>query len=375
MRFVSFVVKNLTRRPLRTGLTFVALATAITAVVALLGVAKGFVAAFRDVYESHAVDLVVSRQGSADRLSSSVDESFVDRIKAVSRVSRAAGVLLDSLSLEDRGVYGVPTMGIAADSWLLDDFRMESGSGSLGRGDRVLMLGTHLADRVGVVAGDRVRLFEEAYEVVGVFESRSAWENGSMVLPLGRLQSLTGRVGQVTYINVVLEPGVGGDRADAVIGEIESIDPKLLAMTTRRYVATDTRMRIASAMAWMTSTIALMIGAIGVLNTMMTSVLERTSEIGILRAIGWPRRRVVRMVLMETLGLSLVASAAGIAAALVLTWLLSRASAVRGVLTPSVDGDVIARGVSLAVIIGLCGAILPAWRAARMLPTEAFRQR
>ena len=58
-------------------------------------------------------------------------------------------------------------------------------------------------------------------------------------------------------------------------------------------------------MSWITSAIAIIIGAVGMLNTMIMSVSERTREIGILRAIGWRKRRIVRMILVESVLLSL----------------------------------------------------------------------
>jgi putative ABC transport system permease protein len=304
-----------------------------------------------------------------------VDQDFVDKIAALPGVARTAGVLLDTLSLEENEVYGIPTMGIADGSWLLEDYQVEPATvGSDADEDsRRLMLGLHLAQRVGVSAGDTVMMFEEPYLVTGIFESRSTWENGSMIMPLESLQELTDRSGQVTYINVVLEKPVDVAKADAAIRRIQQLDAKLHALTTEEFVETDTRMQLASAMAWMTSMIALVIGAIGTLNTMMTSVLERTQEIGILRAIGWPRWRVVTMILLESCALALFACIIGCVLAVLLTWALSQASAAKGILSPTIDVQVILQGFALALGIGVLGAMIPAWRAARMLPTEAFR--
>ncbi|MGA1617203.1 MAG: ABC transporter permease, partial [Pirellulales bacterium] len=80
MRFPELVYRNVVRRPFRTGLTVAALATAMTAIVALLGICSGFKQAFSDVYGAHGIDIVVSRQGSADRLSSAVDAELVGRL-------------------------------------------------------------------------------------------------------------------------------------------------------------------------------------------------------------------------------------------------------------------------------------------------------
>ena len=373
MRFSSLILKNLTRRRFRTVLTLSALSTAIAAVVALLGIARGFTKSFAEVYSAHGVDVVVSRQGSADRLSSSVDLGFVAKIESLAEVERAAGVLLETLSFEEQAVYGVPSMGISPDSWLLRDYRLAAGDALPTDEPKALLLGVHLADRMKLAPGDSVNLFEEKYRVAGIFESPSTWENGSMILPLAQLQSLTDRAGQVTYINVILRRPISSEHASKTIQAIEKLDPKLLALATEDFVKTDTRMQLSSAMAWMTSVVAIFIGAIGTLNTMMTSVLERTREIGILRAIGWPRRRVVTMILAESCAIALIASLIGGALAIVGTWALSQAPAAKGILSPSVDVVILVEGVALAMVIGVLGALLPAWRAAKLQPTEAFR--
>ena len=373
MHFASLILKNLTRRRFRTAMTLSALATAIAAVVALLGIARGFTKSFAEVYTAHEIDIVVSRQGSADRLSSSVDQAFADRIQQLSNVHRAAGVLLETLSFEDQGVFGVPTMGITPASWLLDDYRLRAGETLPADEPRAILLGVHLAERLQVAPGASVNLFEEKYRVAGIFESPSTWENGSMILSLSQLQSLTDRSQQVTYINVQLKSPVSASSAKEAVDAIQALDAKLLALATEDFVESDTRMQLSSAMAWMTSAVALFIGAIGTLNTMMTSVLERTREIGILRAIGWPRRRIVFMILSESCAIAIIASLLGVALAIVGTWTLAQAPAARGILSPSIDTAVLVQGLLLAISIGVLGALLPAFRAACMQPTEAFR--
>ena len=384
------------RRKSRSALTLVALTTAIASVVALLGVADGFTRSFADVYAAHSVDVVVSRQGSADRLSSAVDQKYVEQIVGLEEVDRAAAVLLDMLPLEEEGIYDIPTMGIASDSWLLEDYEFEvsraDASETLAadedlapeKGDiesesaqsirHELMLGVHLADRVQAKVGDEVLIFEQSYRIANVYRSPSTWENGSMLLPLDTLQELTDRQGQATYINVVLNPDMSGAKADLAIEKIQSLDGKLLPLATKEFVENDTRMQLAGGMAWMTGVIALVIGTIGTLNTMLTSVMERTKEIGILRAIGWTKSRVIRMILLESCGMSLLAGGLGTLLAIAMTWGLSQAPAAKGILSPPIGINVIAQGFFLAIGIGLLGAILPAWRAAALLPTEAFRE-
>ncbi|TWT51788.1 ABC transporter permease [Allorhodopirellula solitaria] len=374
MTFFGFVFKGLWRRPFRVFLTLMALATAIGSVMAFVGVADGFSESFRNVYESHHVDLVVSRQGSADRLSSSLADGFPAQIAGVEGVGRAAGVLLETLSVEDQQIYGIPAMGVRTDSWLFTDYGLspppKSADGS--EGD-VLYLGQNLADRMHAEIGSKVHLFDEPFRVGGTFQSDSIWENGSMILPLAALQRLTGREGQLTYINVMLNENTGPDAIPGVVERVEAIDSKLLALATDEFVETDQRMKLAGSMAWMTSAIALLVGAIGTLNTMMTSVLERTGEIGILRAIGWPTRRVAMIVFLESVILALAATILGGLGAAGLLSLLAASDAAGGLLQPSIAWSVWLRGAMIGLGIGVVGALLPAYRATRLHPTEALR--
>lgn len=353
----------------------------MTAIVALLGICSGFKRAFSDVYGAHGIDVVVSRQGSADRLSSAVDAAVVGRLTELPAVDRAAGVLLETLSLEEQGVYGVPTMGLEPDSWLLDDYetaadkKTELNSVQFSQdGGPELLVGQNLAQRLAIKPGDQLLIFDEPFQVAGVFRSRSVWENGSLILPLEQLQRLTGRDGQVTYVNVVLDRASGPPDPDAATAAIEALDPRLLALATADFVRTDTRLKLADAMAWMTSLVAVLIGGVGTLNTMMTSVHERTREIGILRAIGWPRGRIVLMILLESCCLAAAAALIGGIAAGCLTWLLARFSPAAGVVVPAIDPPILLQGLAIAFGIGLIGAWLPARRAARLQPTAAFRE-
>ena len=177
-----------------------------------------------------------------------------------------------------------------------------------------------------------------------------------------------------------LKPGIAGNQAavegvKAQIANLQGSDGKpyhLSALTTEQYVDNDNGIKLAGAMAWMTSAIALVIGAIGMLNTMIMSVLERTQEIGILRAIGWRKSRVMRMILGESFTLCIGGAVAGTGLAIFLTRLVSRLPAAEGLVRPDVSIRVIVIGFLLSLVLGLIGGAYPAIRGASLAPTEAF---
>ena len=92
---------------------------------------------------------------------------------------------------------------------------------------------------------------------------------------------------------------------------IESTIPGVAATPARDHVQSDTQIRLAKAMSWTTAAVALILGSVGMLNTMLMSIFERTREIGILRAVGWRRSRVLALVLGEALVIALTGHGAG----------------------------------------------------------------
>lgn len=374
MRFWMFVIKNVTRRRVRSALTIIGMAIAVGAVVALVGISHGFEQSFLSIYQRQKVDLIVQRAGAKQRLTSVLKESVGNEIARIPGVKQVNSGLVDQMSMDQLGPIGVLVQGWQADSVLFDELKIIAGH-RLEAGDRKgVLLGKVLAANLEKNVGDSLHVFEnEQFKVIGTFEGPSVYDNGMMVMLLPDLQHLMGRSGEVTGFTVVVEHPQDEGEVQRVRLEIESLGKHLAATPTREFVNQTPELQLVRAMAWITSVIALVIGAVGMLNTMIMSVFERTKEIGILRAIGWSRRRVVRMVLMESVLLSVCGGVLGTVAAIILTRILSARPAVAGMIDPRVSPDVILQGFIIAILVGLLGAAYPAYRGAQLLPTEALR--
>jgi putative ABC transport system permease protein len=375
MRFITLTFRNIRRRPLRSSLTVVAVALAVCAVVALVGISTGFRQTFLSYYEGASIDLLVVRTGSARRLTSTIDESLGDRMLRLPGVREVVPSLVDVVSFPDDGLYVVPVSGLVPESRAFIHMKTVSGR-SLRKDDgRVVVLGMTLADTLGKTTGDRLEIVEdEEFEVVGVYDSSNVIENGSMVVPIQELQRLMGREEQVTGFCIISEDPTDQAALDQIARQVEGLEKGITARTTSEHVESLSEIQLAVAMAWLTSTVATLIGAVGMLNTMFMSIHERTLEIGLLRAVGWSRLRVISMILSESVVLSMLGAIAGTLSAVALVAVLTNMPAVNGLIEGRTRVDVIGQAFLIAIVVGLIGGLLPAISASKLAPSEALRR-
>jgi putative ABC transport system permease protein len=207
------------------------------------------------------------------------------------------------------------------------------------------------------------------------------FEDGGAIVPFEDGQILHGRKGKVTGFSVRVKKSAPDSTAEVelVKQKIEALrdpeDPtvRLSADSPDKYVQQVSQLQLIRAVTWLVSAIALAVSVISLLNTMTMSVLERTQEIGILRAVGWPRWRVIRMILGEAAALAGAAALVGALFAFLGMQTLTLMPKVNGFIEPHLAPSVVLRGFALTVVVGVIGGAYPAFRAAKLLPTEALR--
>lgn len=280
MHFTTLVFRNMLRRKLRSLLTVIAMAIAVGAVVALVGISNGFEQSFLEVYQSAGIDVVVVKAGVQERLNSGLDEKLTATLRKVPHVKTATPSLLDMISFEKQKLYGVPIRGTEVPSPMLDEMKVMSGRMLRADDKDGIVIGFILATSLNKKVGDSIDLYEqEPFKIVGIVESHSVFDNGAITILLPNLQRLMDRVGQVTGYALSVEHPQNADEINGVIHFIDHMGGGLMALSTKDHVGSITQIRIIQGMSWVTSVIGLMIGAIGVLNTMFMSVMERTRKL------------------------------------------------------------------------------------------------
>jgi putative ABC transport system permease protein len=130
---------------------------------------------------------------------------------------------------------------------------------------------------------------------------------------------------------------------------------------------------MAHGLAFAATAIAMLIGCVGVLNTMSMSVFERTQEIGVLRAIGWRRWRVMLMIVFESELIAAAGAVIGGAIVILLAPALAQLPTVAGLIRPNVAPAVVILSLVLALFVGLIGGVYPSYRSAQLNVVEALQ--
>jgi putative ABC transport system permease protein len=387
MRFITVIFRNLMRRGVRSVLTVLGLGIGIAAVVSLIGISWGFEHSFTKLYEAKSIDLVVVKAGVADRLTSNLPLEVGEKLLKIEGVQQIAGTLTDVQDAaasrdgkEEVKVEGVMCNGWEADSLLFRGIRLLSGRTlqPSDKGKKVAMIGRVLAMNLDRKVGDSLEVSRVPYQVIGIFESDSLFENGGLIEPLDVLQKAMGRQDSVSGFVVVAR---NRDRAsiEALSKRIEKEVPDkengitgVAAVPARDYIQGDLQVRLVKAMAFATSVIALLLGSLGVLNTMMMAVFERTREIGVLRALGWRRPRVLGLILGEAMCLGLLGAAVGAALGVAGVRALQVMPTASAYISPELPLSVLILGGFLGIGLSALGGVYPALRAAALNPTEAL---
>jgi putative ABC transport system permease protein len=376
MFFFSLVLRNLIRRKMRTLLTVLGISVGVTAVVTLVTISYGFENEWLKAFQARGTDVVVMKSGTADILTSSLDESMKMDLLTIDGVKEVAAVLVDLVAIEDSP--GLMIFGWDPSEFLFQHIKIGTVKGvELGRlltpddnGKNNVILGRLASDNFKKRVGDDINIETDVFKVVGIYESNSIFENGSLIMPLKRLQEMMDRKGRITVFNIRIESGTN---SSVVAREIERRFPGVTAMQAEDALKSNQGIKMAKGMAWATSLIALLVGAIGTLNTMGMSVFERTREIGVLRAVGWKKRRVMVMILIESITMSLIGGVIGCISGKFFLLALSRYALTSTFVSGDIPLSVFGEAFLVAVGLGIVGGAYPAYRGANLSPIEALR--
>jgi len=398
MKFSNLILKNIFRNKSRSILVVIGIAIGVAAVVGLGLVTDTLSESTQNALTAGAADFSVingtntgnnggSGSGGGFGNEQFVNQTSVGEIQQISGVGSAVGVLRTMTNLNNTnstsstsnsgsgsgfgGNFRSMTSIIGIDSSSLSMDNIAITNGTVFSNSNQVIIGQTAAQSLNKTIGDTIIITNQTFKVVGIYETGNFMDDRGIVMSLSELQNLTGNTGQVSLI---LVKATNGTNANTLATTIQQKYPNELSTSTS--LSGNNRMnnglQVISSGAWAVSLLAIIIGGIVVIVTMMKAVSERTREIGVLRAIGWSQKRILTMIISESLVLSLIAIIVGLAIAVGIVELITTTHLLIGIV-PSFSALLLLKGIGVALLLGIIGGIYPAYRASRLSPTEALR--
>ena len=385
------LLRELGRRKLRTTLTILGITIGIWALVVFSSMANkinGLVASGSDYY----VGKVIVSDGSSNGIGIGlvpIDLALADQMRAMGDVAAVDPQV--QIPYEDTGFGGfsMPKIivgAVAGADGGLDRFPVEAAQGRLltpaDEGTRLTVLGSDLARELRVAVGDSVELRTVPFEVVGILQPTLSAPDMTAMVPLTEAQdlflaTLPPKLSEALDPSqmatmIVVYPADGTDPA-ALAARIETT-ADVTTMTSADFdqqVGTTTL--IFNAIIIGVAVISLIVGGLSVINTMAMSVSERTREIGIKRAIGGSRRRIIREIVAEAALIGLIGGLIGLALGAAVVVLANELGRSSGTMLFDLTLGTAVFAVAFSTVLGMVAGVFPAWNAARLDPVAALR--
>jgi len=391
---------------LRSFLTILGIVIGVAAVITLMSIGRGVTADVLERIGSMGANLVTispgastgfggirGATGSSQTLTMADAEAISDQISYIEAVAPSYS---SNLQLVVGGENtNARVTGVTTEYIQVNDLEIASGAFfseyDYQRGTKVVVLGSNVADTLFEdvnPVGQQIRMGSVIARVVGVMESKGQVfgfsPDDAILIPLTAMQQAVAQPrtaqGERVVSSIALTVSEE-EQPEYVIAEITSLlrtrhqlgaldDDDFSIMSVEEISET-----IAEASAMMTlllgaiAAISLLVGGIGVMNIMLVSVLERTREIGIRKALGARERDIWTQFLLEAALLSFAGGIIGV----IVGWVVSYIVSSMGLMTTLVTADIVILAVSVSVGIGLFFGFYPAWNASRLNPIEALR--
>ena len=381
------LLRELSRRKLRTTLTILGITIGIWALVVFSSMANKITALVEGGSEYYANKILVtdgSTFGTAPMGFESADT--IRDLDGVAAVDAQIQLLWD---LEPSVSFSIPDMVIGAIPGAdegLEAFELQVATGRMLTAEddgNLVVLGSGLAAEYGVAAGDTIDIRGHEFEVIGTLKPTLTAPDTTGIVPLAAAQKMfietlppliTDAIEPGELVNqIVVYPDAGAD-VDDVATRIQGAVENSATMTGAEFdeqIGASTA--IFNAIIIGVAIISLVVGGLSVINTMAMSVAERTREIGIKRAIGGSRGRIIRALVAEAGLIGLIGGLIGLGLGALVVVLANEAGRAGGTVLFDLYPSTAVFAVAFSTILGMLAGVIPAWSAARLDPVTALR--
>ncbi len=384
--FLRIAVRGLLHRKKRSWLTIIGILIGITSVVALVSLGTSMQLAVRRSFEELGYDVMMILPGELGGgfggpaslgASFEIDADALSEVEGVGEIGLMSYESLYVRAGENEGF--LDTLGVSENIFSFFKVEMVAGRG-FSPGERgAVVLGVEVAKELNLDVGDTLEIEDRPFAVVGIYSADSRLDEDAILIPLPDMQALLGTQG-VSMVFVRAAPGYEVGKVATRLEEFlyESRGRRDLSVQTMEEVheVVQRALGILGAFLGGIAGIALLVGGIGVMNTMYTAVLERTREIGVMKAVGARNSQIMLVFLLESGLMGLVGGAMGTGIGALLNFAaVTAAKAVLGarVLEYGISWWLVLGALGFSFLVGAFAGLLPARSAAKLDPVRALR--
>ncbi len=367
MSFLKFILKNPFRRKNSAILAIVGIAIGIIVIVALGGITDGLVNTFEDTIHAGGADFSISGKETGDSAygTNTIDANWTDKIANVSGVEEAYPIYVVLTSVGDD--YMNTLIGIDPEGTALADISMKEGRIMKDNASEAI-LGEIYAEDNNYKVGDTIKIDGEEFDIVGIYETGDSNMAGGVFTSISKVGDLMDDGDSISNIYVKVkkgeDPQTVADRIDEKYGDDIATITSVMEMEQMASM-----LNMLQASTWAISLLAIVVGGLGIINTMLMSVFERTREIGVLKAVGWSDRKILTMIVGESLVITIVSAIIGSVIGFLACTLLGPQMGIDPLFTPKI----FIQAFAIAIVVGIIGGLYPAIKAVKLPPTEALR--
>ncbi len=397
----KLIIRNIRRRKLRSWLTMIGIFVGIAAVVALVSLSSGLQKVVEKEFEQLGTDkiMIMLKTQAGPRAGMGLNpltKDDLEVVRDVSGIKRVTGLVMANAKVEYRGQ--VRYLMVA--SWPddpeeqklitdINDYTIEEGR-LLSRQDRYKTnVGISLVKdnyfNPNIKLNDKIKINGVEFKVIGYWERiGNSGDDRSIIINEDLFRKLFNITDREDLIMAQVNPGVNPREVVPVIEKVlrkhrhlKEGDEDFVVQTSEDLLKhLNSILNVVKVVLIGIAAISLLVGGIGIMNTMYTAVLERTGEIGIMKAIGARNSEILQMFLIESGMLGLMGGAIGVIVGIAIAKgveVAAKAYFKTNLLKAYLPWYLIAGALLFAFIIGSLSGLLPAYQASRKSPIEALR--
>ena len=368
MIFLRLIVTNLRRHRIRSFISIAGIAFSVAAMLTVVTILQGAIGMFSGILSSDS-EIIVFERNVSDLFFSNVPAAAADEIDDWPMVLHADPVLFGIVSSADHPI--ITCFGVtAADARIRKATWLEGDRLAFAQHSDDVVLGERAAEFLGARLDDHVPIGHAVFHVIGILKTANGFEDGGVFMPLSSAQGFFHKEGTSSVITVKLR---NKDDAASFKTMVKEKFPNLIGLESAEFTRSYSQFKILKATAWAVGGCGLLLGGLGVANTMIMSVFTRIREIAILRVNGFSHLQVAAMIFGESGVVSLLGAVLGLVTGTCLLFILKQVPALHRYVDVTVQPFVLLIVILLALITGIAGALYPAAYAMRIRAVEALR--